>query len=300
MSQTFDQKTEDRLTAIQQRTGMGRQDVLKELETQVSKFKDDPQLSDPTSLYNYGSAVLWAKYVNRMQVKDTEIIPVGFESLRKTKAGKIMSALYVVAREGPKTSFRRVSLPAVVADIYRKVNCLSNTGAYKYNVKLGTYGNTPGADFAADDRSIFESPTPIKLTPEAFRKMFNIPMITIEEAPNSPSKVTSTNNIIRTDWKCIRGVIAGSSIFKRKDSELEGAVCRIIDRTTPMDTYITREGKKIESTFSMWTAPEFALWEDQSECDFYGTIQVDPKEHSASGNAYLVIPVRATKRPVEA
>jgi len=294
---SYTEKVEQRIVAIQQRTGMSRDQVLKELSDQMESVRGDSQLTTEDSLRDYASCCLWAKYVSRMQVQSTEVIPVGFEGLRRTRTNKIMSALYVIAREGNKSVLSRVSLPQVVKDLYRKVNILSENGAYKYVVKLGRFGNSPGGDFAADDRTIFESPTPVKLSPEKFREMFTILMIKIDQAPTNPTKKTNTGYSIRTDWRCIRGIIASESRFIRKN-ELEGGVYRIIDETTPIEEYVTSDGKKIESTMTVWTPPELMIYGRQSQCDFYGTVDVD-KEGRASMNAFLIIPVRAVTKEEE-
>jgi len=288
-------KVEERITAIEQRTGLSRQQVLTELQTKVEEVRGDPQFDTDLKLLDYASAILWSRYVSRMQVKNIDVIPVGSEGLRKTRTNKLMSAMYVVARQSNKSTLRRVSLPQVVKDLYRKVNYLSEHGAYRYSVKLGTFGDDANADFGADDRTIFENPIPVKLTPEAFREMFKIPIIKIRDAPRYPSKKTSTGYTIRTDWRCIRGIIAGENRFIRKKSELEGGVYRIIDETTPIETEVLPDGKRIDPTLTVWVPPELMVYERESQCEFYGTVDVD-KDGVATMNAFLIIPIRAVEK----
>lgn len=296
---SYTPETEERFNAIQQRTGMNRQEVVKEFEEILDDVRDDPQFDTPESLQNYAAAILWAKYVSRMQVKATDVIPVGFEGLRQTRTKKVMSAMYVISHEKNKNILRRISLPQVVNDLYRKVNYLSEKRAYRYSVKLGRFGNSDTADFAADDRTKFENPTPINLSAEKFREMFNIPVMTIKEVLKNPSKLTSTGYTIRNDWRCVRGIVARASLFTRKKSGLEGGAFGIIDQTTPTETIVTPEGKKIESTFTVWSPSEFMVWDRQSHLEFYGTVAVDKKEGTGAMNAFLILPIRGIEKPVE-
>ena len=46
---------------------------------------------------------------------------------------------------------------------------------------------------------------------------------------------------------------------------------------------------------TVWLAPELAIYDEMSECDFIGTIALDSKTAEASMNAISIIPLHIRK-----
>jgi hypothetical protein len=292
---------EDKISQIQQRMESTREEVL----TEYKEIFNDPSVSNDTqfssieSRQRYAIAVLWARYVSRPPVKKYDVIPCGFDSLRKTRTNKLMSALYVVVRDEINQSvLRRISLlgASKVATLYRNVNILSENGAYRYTTKLGSFGK--GDDFIADNRTKFNSPKKINLTPEKFREMLNIPLLKIAELVEHPSRKRSDGYVINTDWRCVKGIIADEMKGTRKDSDLEWGIYRITDETTPAEPYVTSDGRTISPALTCWTPPELMVFEPESQCEFYGSVTVD-KDSIPSMNVNLIVPVYAKEKEIE-
>jgi len=293
---------EEKIKAIQQRLDSTREEILteyKEIFNDPSVSKDT-QFSSTEARQRYAIAVLRARYVSRPPVKKYDVIPCGFDSLRKTRTNKLMSALYVIVRDETGDSIlRRISLlgATTIATMYRNVNILSLNGAYRYSdVKLGSFGK--GDDFVADNRTKFNNPAKIKLTPESFREMLNIPLLKIAELIENPSKKRSDGYLINTDWRCVKGIITDEMRGKRKDSELEWGIYRIADETTPAEPYVTSEGRTISPALTCWTPVELMVFEPESECEFYGPSSLD-KDGIPSMNVNLIIPVYAKQKEKE-
>ena len=290
---------EEKIAAIQQRLDSSREEILTEYneifnDPAVSK---DTQFSSTESRQRYAIAVLWGRYISRPPVKKYDVIPCGFDSLRKTRTGKLMSALFVIVRdENGDPVLQRISLlgGSTIATMYRNVNILSQNGAYRYsNVKLGSFGK--GDDFVADNRTKFNSPAKIDLSPEKFREMLNIPLLKIAELIENPSKKRSTGYLINTDWRCVKGIITDEMRGARKDSDLEWGIYRIADETTPAEPYVTSDGRTVSPALTCWTPVELMVYEPESECEFYGPSSVD-KDGIPSMNVNLIIPVYAKEK----
>lgn len=289
---------EEKINAIQQRMDSTREEILTEYkeifnDPQVNK---DTQFSSTEARQRYAVAVLWSRYVSRPPVKKHDVIPCGFDSLRKTRTGKLMSSLFVIAKdEVGEPVLRRVSLlgTKTIATMYRNVNILSQNGAYRYTTKLGSFGK--GDDLIADNRTKFNSPTKVDLSLEKFREMLNIPLLTIAELIDSPSKKRSDGYLINTDWRCVKGIITDEMRGKRKGTDLEWGIYRIADETTPAEPYVTSDGRTVSPALTCWTPVELMVYEPESECEFYGPSSVD-KDGIPSMNINLIIPVYAKQR----
>lgn len=289
---------EDRISQIIQRVGSTRAEIVEEFNQIYNDpvVVSDAQFKSVEARQRYSIAVLWARYVARPPVSEVEVIPCGFDGLRETKTKKLMSSLYVIAKnkEGNPV-LRRISLMGAptVATMYRNVNIFSRNGAYKYVVKLGSFGD--GSDFSADSRTRFTKPTKVPLTPEKFREILGIPLLKIAELGEYPTKKRSDGYMDTTDWRCIRGIIVDENRGTRKDSDIEWGLYRVADETTPPEPYVTSDGRPVSPALTVWTPPELMTYETESECEFYGTISVD-KDDIPSMTACLIIPVYARQK----
>jgi len=260
--------------------------------------QNDKQFTTEEERHGYTAQVIYTRYVSRPPVKPHNIIPFGFDAVRKAKSsGNLQSALYIAELTKNGISKKRIVLRGHSATLYRGISLWSG---YK-DVKLGSFGNSQ--DLIADNRAIFQNPIPTKIKPHELIEKLGIKRVTISQAPDYPTIVDNKGYMDRLDLRIMRGIIvAPPTIFERKDgSKIKGANYKISDLTVnPSATQLSDRGAIIRPSMTVWIAPELVMYEQDSECDFIGTIGTNKKTGEATMNAISILPVHARELSVSA
>lgn len=280
-----------KIREISRRTELSEAEIVQEYE---ELFRDpfiheDPQFTNDEERHRYAVAVLWTRYTTRPPVKPHETIPIGFSGLRLTRRGRTpMSNLFALVRYGGETKLKRIVLRNESASIYKKINLFC-----KYVVKLGEFSK--GNDLIADNRSKFVDPVALKLTPAKVLERLNAKKVTIKDAKKFPSRVDSAGYVDSLDWRTVRGIIARSQQGERDDGTTYG-VYTLSDSTVDTEPRVAPDGRVLRPGLTVWVAPELMLYENESEVDAVGTIQINKKTEEPSMNAYLIVPVHAREK----
>jgi len=285
------------LTNTAQRLNIPRDDLLIEyMDLFNSPFvQQDQQFATLEEKHVYCMQVIHARYIARPKLKSYNLIPFGFESVRKTKSsGVLQSILYVaIPTKTGELEKRRVILRGSVALLYRKVSLWQG---YR-NVKLGSFANSN--DLIADNRTRFENPVKPKLSIQQIIEKLNIKRIYLSQARDFPSTRGSDGYIDRLDLRIIRGIIVEPPrIFIRKSDGTQGANYRITDMSVNLDVHLTDKGEVLNPIMTVWIPPEFAVYDVESECDFIGTVSINPKGEPVM-NAISVLPIHAKNLTVQ-
>jgi len=282
----------EKIRTICERSEFSEEEIKKDyLEIFQNPFiQQDPQFTSDEERHRYASAVLWTRYVSRPPVAEFEIIPIGFDGKRISRAGNPTSTIFVLSKEKNGVKLRRVSCPREVATLYRDVTLFA-----KYNVKLGQFRG--GGDFIADNRTKFEHPILLRLKPneimEKFGPKLGIKRVTVKEAEKFPSVKRSDGYTDLTDWRVVRGIIVREARGTR-DDETEWAMYIISDESVNAEPTVAPDGTIIQPGMPVWHPPEMHVYRVESECDFYGTIVLN-EEGRPRMNCYLILPVHAQK-----
>jgi len=277
----------EKISEISQKTGISVDELKKEyLEIYNDPFvQDDEQFESDKERHRYCVAVLKGRYLARRPVKEYEIIPIGFSSKRITKSGVPQSAIFALVRDGKSVKLRRIVLRDETADLYKEISLFS-----RYKVKLGSFSS---GDLVADNRTKFESPAKVKLTPQDILEKLGIPRVPeLAKARKYLSKRSSTGYVDETDWRIVRGIIVRENRGFRSD-DTEYGVYTIVDDSLEDEPIVNSDGTIVPPAFTVWVPPELMVYAVESECDFVGTLQVDSKTKEIFMNAYLILPVHA-------
>jgi hypothetical protein len=282
-----------RIDEISQRTGISQEEINREYEELFNDpfIQQDPQFSTDEERHRYAIAVLWTRYVSRPPVREFEIIPIGFSSVRITKSGVPMSNLFALVKSGNGVKLRRIVLRGEQAEAYKNITLCS-----KYITKLGEIGT--GGDLIADNRTRFENPVGIKLTLKEILDQLNIPKITVKDAEKKPSRTDSTGYVDILDWRVVRGIIVRANRGKRDDGS-EYGVLTIADESVSGEPRVTPDGRVLRPGLTVWIAPELMLYEVESEVDVAGTIQIGQKTGEPLMNAFVISPVHAKEAKID-
>jgi hypothetical protein len=167
-----------------------------------------------------------------------------------------------------------------------------------YSANLGRFGEA--GDLIMDDRTTFNPIQPTGLDAYSLCSELKIPIVTIEEAKQNPSKKASDGYVIATDWRCIMGYVSGSprvnaSKDAPKDSDIKYGVMTITDSTVQEKPYMDNQGRTVFPGITGWVAPEFCIFEEGSYCAFFGTIDktkdANTQIEKLSMSVGLVIPI---------
>lgn len=274
----------ERITAIKKLTAISEEELK---DAYVSIYKDpfiqtDPQFKTDEERHKYSSAVLWARYVARPPVKEYEVIPLGFSPQRMTKTG-LMSSLFALVNEDGQVRLKRI----VLRD--KEVQALKIITPFcKYSVKLGRFSS---GDLIADPRTKWENPVSVNLDPIKFLEKIGVKRVSIKDAKENVSKITSSGYVEETDWKIVRGIITRAFRGKREDGT-EWACYTIIDANDTGEEF----DEQYVKGFTVWIAPELMVMDEESEADFVGTIQLSKKGGEPFMNCYLSLPIIVKKK----
>jgi hypothetical protein len=279
----------ERVKTISQRTEISEEEILRDYEELFSDpfIQQDPQFQTEEERHRYAVAVLWTRYISRPPVREYEIIPIGFSPLRTTKTGGEMASLFALVKTPNGVKLKRIVLRGEMTEKRKEITLFC-----KYVPKLGEFSS---GDLIADNRSKFENPVKIALEPHQMLERLGIKRINIKQAEKFPSQVGSDGYINTTDWRIIRGIIVRANRGTRDDGT-EWGVYTIADETVNDEPVVTPDGRILRPGFTCWVAPEFMIYEEESECDFVGTVQIDRKTGEPFMNAYLILPIHAKTR----
>lgn len=282
---------EEKIEKISRRTEVDKADLDKEYEELFNDafVQEDPQFSNDEERHIFAIEVLWARYTTKAPVKAHEVIPIGFSGRRLTRRGRTpMANLFALVKYGGEVKLKRVVLRNESAELYKEINLFS-----KYIVKLGEFSKSN--DLIADNRAKFVDPVALKLTPAKVLEMLKPKRVTIKDARKFPSRIDSIGYVDTLDWRTVRGIIARSQQGERDDGTTYG-VYTLSDSTVDTEPRVAPDGRVLRPGLTVWIAPELMAYDDESEVDAVGTIQISKKTEEPSMNAFLIVPVHAREK----
>lgn len=276
---------------IQERTGLSQEEILKEYENIFfDEFvQKDPQFRNDHERHLYSIRVLLGRLLFRPPVKEYEVIPIGIRGKRITKNGTAMSVIYGLVKTSQGVELKRIVLRNGNADDYKNIVLFA-----RYKVKLSMLS---GGDLIADFRTKWENPQVISVDPYKILERLGVKRITIAEAPQYPSRISSTGYVDELDWRIIRGLIIRRNQGVRPDGT-EWGVYTIIDETVNAEEIITEDGRYIMPGFTVWVDPILMEYDVESECDFVGTVR-QQKSGDWVMDGFLILPVHAKQIQVQ-
>ena len=275
---------QDRISQIKERTGISIDEIT---GSYLELFNDDfvqkdVQFQNDDERHRYANAVLWSMYVARQPVKEQVVVPIGMDGARTSRAGNLYSTIYAIAKGGK--GIRRISCQGDAVYLYKQINLF-----YQYTTKLGEFR---GGDFQADNRTKFERPVRLKLSPQQFMDRLNIKRIPDVISAKDHLSNTVKNRVDNSDWRVIRGIIARQPGSFTRDDGSEGAVYTLSDDSINGGEAVSDDGDVVAG-LTTWTCPELAVWQQYDEVDAYGPLGINRKNKEPNLNAYLFIPIHA-------
>ena len=275
----------EKLKAISQRTEIELEQLKKEYQTffESDFIKDDKQFANDDERHRYAKGVFWTRYILRKPVKPFNLIPIGADSVRKNKAGVNNTSVFALDSKG---KLRRVSFKGDICKVAKNLTFFS---MYK-DVSLSEFKDS--SDLLADNRAVFKDPVKVNMSAEQLLETLGYDRVTILDAKNNLSKMGSDGYLVRTDWKCIRGIVQRHN-RSPEDAESEWGVYTISDETVDpdkMEPEVTPSGEILPPGFSVWVSPSLMNYGMESECLFYGTLQADTKG-KVTMNCYCIVPL---------
>ena len=253
-------------------------------------FKDpfiqkDPQFQTDEERHRYATATLWTRFVGRAPLLDVNVVPVGVAPKRLSKKGTAYASLFVLVKG--KDGALKLARIAFQGDTIAELAGVTFFSAY--TPKLGKFKQSE--DFICDTRTKWENPKSLGAKPgDMLSRIQNIRRVTIEKAASFPSLTDQAGYANTLDWRVIRGMVWRKNDGIRKDGTT-WANYTIGDDTTGRDDKVTKEGKVIPAGFTVWCDKLVWGFNNEDECDFYGTVAINPKDGTVSMNAYQVLPV---------
>jgi len=287
---------EEKIQQIHQRTEISIDEIKRDYEEifQDPFIQEDPQFHDDNERHRYAVAVLWTRYVSRPPVREYDIIPAGITGERVTSTGKKTAEVYALVKSRTGVKPRRIVLQEPVVDLRKTINLPTPESSFKYTVKLGEFSQ--GGDMIADNRAKFDNPVLLKANAWQVLERWGAKKIDkLADAKKFPSKTGSDGYVDRLDWRIVRGIITRQYRGERDDGT-EFGVITITDLSLNDEPTVTADGRVLQPGFSVWVAPEFVnIYQDESEIDAVGTIQIARNTGEPFMNAYLILPVHAKK-----
>ena len=113
--------------------------------------------------------------------------------------------------------------------------------------------------------------------------------ITCAETLTNPSrKQPNSKYIDELDWRIVRAIIQDKGSGEREDKS-EYAYYHVGD-------YSTLPNGAPFGLMPIWIPPELLVYEEPSECDFVGTINVDEEGLTSSMQCFMIVPVHAVPK----
>jgi hypothetical protein len=227
------------------------------------KIAGDDQFHDDMQRHKYTIALINKRYGHQRQTVEKTIIPIGHSGVQETSSGK-MSNVFILDEKDDYKIIRQLLLRGEAAD-----QCKEITYDSKYTVDLGVFQD--GITFVSSTFLDFSTPQDVDMA--TIRKGLSIDKITIETAHRNLSKTTKSGGQeypIKTDWKCIKGMIQRKSTGKNATTGREWGMYVISDMSVE-ERKVLNDGTVIEATLVCWTDPSIMHYPEESMCNFYGT-----------------------------
>ena len=275
-----------KLEDISKRTSIDIEQVKKDYEKFFNSdfIKEDTSFANDEDRHTYAKGVFWTRYILRKPTKPFDLIPIGVDSVRKSKATSLMNtSLFCLDTKG---KIRRVSMKG---DVCKEVKNIVFWSLYK-GVMLGEFRDSP--DLLADDRAEFEKPIKINASPMQLLEQLDIERTTIIDAKDHLSRVGSDGYVIKDDWKAIQGLVQRTN-KNPEDSENEWGIVSLADETVDpekMEPEVTASGEILPPGFTIFCSPSLLTFARDSEVLFLGPI-VKNKNGQISMNGYCIVPI---------
>ena len=277
---TYPDFVEAMFSQLVSKWGISRETIIKEYQREFEisgtfATKQFPS-STPEKLLEmrqrYAIGKAFQMLIQRPPVADYTYIYLGHQGKKMSKGGKAPYInAYVGVQEAGEFKIKRMVGNGKYADTPLALAPLTI-----YTSSLGKFAE--GGDFILDDRANVRPVQPSNLTVYALCEQLKIPIVTIAEAYENPSKtIASTGYVVDTDWRCIIGFVSGTPrTFKPKDaaetSDILSGVITITDMTVQEKPTQDNQGRIIMPGITGWVAPEFTIFDDGAYCAFLGPI----------------------------
>lgn len=319
--QTLPAEVESTIVQLVNKTGNSKEIILQQY---LAVFKQSiqqvtavhPNLSVDEKIskaQTIAISTVWNQIINMPPVNSYEIVYLGTNGMQVAKGSKRASTtMYLGLREGTGLKIYRLSTDGKYAGIYKILNPL--------NVYTATLARRRGAggvegDFTFDGRCSFGAARPQSLDVYGLCQILGIPIMTIEQAKNTPSKTKSDGFVDPCDWRCILGNFSGPPrVNNSKDDdgnviELDGQPvkygrCTITDLTVKETAYQDSRNFTVYPGIDCYAAPEFL--QAQSENDYAAFLgAVSNKKDEKTGRvvttmkAGLIMPIFSMAQGIE-
>lgn len=275
---TYPDFVEAKISQLVSRWGNSREAVLKEYHREFdASARSLAQFKSPTPegilliRQQYAIGKVFQMLVQRPPSAEYTFIYLGHGGKRIAKGSKkpYINA-FIAIKEGGSLVIRRMIGNGKFADLPLGMIPLT-----AYTASLGRFGGA--GDLILDDRTVIRTIEATGLDVYALCSELKIPIVTIAEAMNNPSKKASDGYVVPTDWRCIMGYISGPpGVWKVKDTpegiDLSSGRVTITDSTIEETATVDGQGRTLFPGIVGWTAPEFCIFEESSYCAFFGTI----------------------------
>jgi len=284
---TYPEIVKEKFVAIKEKTGMEFSEIQSQFEELVSQMEEMSKQLFPTApvearllwKQKYSIGKLWTDLTTRQPLMEKQIIYVGHEGERKSKAGSLYTNLYVITQnERNVPTLTRIMGTGTMSEIYKKLNLST-----RYNTTVMTFSD---GGLSLDPRSEFSNPAVMEIPYQNFNAMLKIPEITVANASLNVSKKDKNNYVDSTDWKCIIGFISGRPRSFTKKDGTEGGVCTVTDVTVEASV-ADEHGNMTRPGFTIWASPALLIHNDGDYCAFYGSVTTDTLGKT-SMNCYMI------------
>lgn len=248
---------------------------------------NDDQFKDDMQMHKYITAIIRKRYGLQKPSVERIIVPIGTSGVQHTSSGKL-SNVFILDKEDDFKKIRLLLLKGEAAE-----QCNEITYDYKYTVEVGVFDDNK--TLISSRFLDFSSPGDVDIV--SLRKALAIDKITIATVNNNISKTTKSSDgkeyPIKTDWKCIKGMIVRKSKGNRKTGKGEWGLYVITDMSVD-DRITLNDGTVIERTLTLWTDPSIMHYPEESLCNFYGpTSKYEDKDgvKKLSFSCYMIEPL---------
>jgi hypothetical protein len=294
---TYPDFVEAMFSQLVSKWGISREVVIKEYlkEFEVSgnfATKQFPNTTPEKLLemrQRYAIGKAFQMLIQRPPVSDQTYIFLGHQGKKLSKGGKAPYInAYVSVNEGGSMVIKRMVANGKYAD-----TPLALVPLMIYTSSLGRFAE--GGDFILDDRANIRPVQPSNLDIYALCEQLKIPIVTVEQAYQNPSKtVASTGYVVDTDWRCILGYVSGPPrTWKNKDAPADAnimsGVITITDMTVQEKPTVDNQGRTIMPGITGWSAPEYTTVDDGAYCAFLGPIT--KKKDATTGKETLTMAI---------
>jgi hypothetical protein len=262
-------------------------------------FKDpfvqkDPQFTSDEQRHRWASGAFWNRNMSRRPVSPMTLIPIGVDAIKKNKtSGYPQTSLFVLDTKG---KLRRMSL---TGDVCFKTKQINFFHMYK-DVKVSEFKDS--GDLGADDRTVFENPIPIDMSPVDIIEQLGIEKVPLNDVQNHLSAKDSTGYANKKDWKCVHGFVGFSKQVSYEEGEYGESGRILVSSGDDENVSVSADGDVLSSQLNCWASPTLQNYPKESECYFLGTLTEGKRktkdgreENTISMNCYCIVPIIVTR-----